>query len=179
MPSLLRPTSRHDFAFFDNLSQKEVAPAETFRHVGRSPHQQIEWKISRQGVAHSHGHPFATFARARHDHEQIHVRIRSRLSGSIGSKQDDFARAKLFSHRIAEGSNLGSFNHRFSVIGSRIFGEAHFRRVAQPTLPSRLTPKSFCASTANSIGSSRNTSLQNPFTIMFTASCVEMPRALQ
>ena len=49
----------------------------------------------------------------------------------------------------------------------------------QPTLPSRLTPRSFCASTANSIGSSLNTSLQKPFTIMFTASCVEMPRWLQ
>ena len=35
---------------------------------------------------------------------------------------------------------------------------------------------SFCASTANSIGSSRNTSLQKPLTIMFTASSVEMPR---
>jgi len=31
----------------------------------------------------------------------------------------------------------------------------------QPTLPSKLTPRSFCASTANSIGSSLNTSLQS------------------
>src|SRR6266404_3833436 len=48
-----------------------------------------------------------------------------------------------------------------------------------PTLPSRLTPSSFCASTANSIGSSRNTSLQKPFTIIETASSAEMPRCLQ
>ncbi len=48
-----------------------------------------------------------------------------------------------------------------------------------PTLPSRLTPSSFCASTANSIGSSRKTSLQKPLMIMFTASWVEMPRWLQ
>jgi hypothetical protein len=48
-----------------------------------------------------------------------------------------------------------------------------------PTLPSKLTPNSFCASTANSIGNSRNTSLQNPFTIILTASCVEIPRWLQ
>jgi hypothetical protein len=45
-----------------------------------------------------------------------------------------------------------------------------------PTLPSRLMLSSFCASTANSMGSSRNTSLQKPLTIMFTASSVEMPR---
>ena len=51
--------------------------------------------------------------------------------------------------------------------------------VISPTLPSRLTPRSFCASTANSIGSSLNTSLQKPFTIMLTASCVAMPRWLQ
>ena len=39
-----------------------------------------------------------------------------------------------------------------------------------PTLPSKLIPTSFCASTANSIGSCCNTSLQNPFTINPTAS---------
>ena len=35
--------------------------------------------------------------------------------------------------------------------------------ILYPTLPSRLTPSSFCASTANSMGSSRKTSLQKPF----------------
>ena len=49
----------------------------------------------------------------------------------------------------------------------------------QPTLPSRLTSSSFCASTANSIGSSRKTSLQKPLTIIDTASSVEMPRCRQ
>ena len=48
--------------------------------------------------------------------------------------------------------------------------------MAHPTLPSRLTPNSFCASTANSIGSSRNTSLQKPLTLMPTASSVLKPR---
>src|SRR5206468_5248528 len=45
-----------------------------------------------------------------------------------------------------------------------------------PTLPSRLMPSSRCASTANSIGSSLNTSLQKPFTIIETASSAERPR---
>ena len=49
----------------------------------------------------------------------------------------------------------------------------------QPTLPSRLTSRSFLASTANSIGSSRKTSLQKPLTIMLTASSSAMPRCLQ
>jgi hypothetical protein len=48
-----------------------------------------------------------------------------------------------------------------------------------PTLPSRLTSSSFCASTANSIGSSLNTLRQKPLTIIDTASSVEMPRCLQ
>ena len=39
-----------------------------------------------------------------------------------------------------------------------------------------LTLNNFCASTANSIGSSLNTSLQKPLTIMFTASSVGIPR---
>ncbi len=48
-----------------------------------------------------------------------------------------------------------------------------------PTLPSRLTLSSFWASTANSIGSSRKTSLQNPLTIRLTASSVDSPRCRQ
>ena len=39
-----------------------------------------------------------------------------------------------------------------------------------PTLPSRLIPTNFCASTANSIGNCCNTSLQKPLTINPTAS---------
>ena len=46
-------------------------------------------------------------------------------------------------------------------------------------LPSRQTPSSFCASTANSMGSSLKTSLQKPFTIMLTASSAEMPALLE
>ncbi len=49
-------------------------------------------------------------------------------------------------------------------------------RACYPTLPSSDTPSSFCASTANSIGSSRNTSLQKPLTMRFTASSVLRPR---
>jgi len=45
-----------------------------------------------------------------------------------------------------------------------------------PTLPSRLTLSNFCASTANSIGSSRKTRLQKPFTIIETASSAFSPR---
>jgi hypothetical protein len=48
-----------------------------------------------------------------------------------------------------------------------------------PTLPSKLTPSNFCASTANSIGRFKNTCLQKPFTIMLTASSADRPRCLQ
>ena len=51
--------------------------------------------------------------------------------------------------------------------------------VAQPTAPSRLTDNRFCASTANSIGSSLKTALQKPLTIMLTASSCEIPRLRQ
>jgi hypothetical protein len=47
------------------------------------------------------------------------------------------------------------------------------------TAPSRLTASRFCASTANSIGSSRKTSLQKPFTIIDTASSALLPRCWQ
>ena len=45
-----------------------------------------------------------------------------------------------------------------------------------PTLPSRLTASSFCASTANSIGNSFSTSLQKPLTISDNASSSDRPR---
>src|SRR5581483_3801041 len=55
----------------------------------------------------------------------------------------------------------------------------HELRSAQPTAPSRLTARSAWASTANSIGSSLNTDLQKPLTIMLTASSRGIPRARQ
>ncbi len=45
-----------------------------------------------------------------------------------------------------------------------------------PTLPSSFSPNNFVASTANSIGNSRNTSLQKPLIIIDTASSVDTPR---
>ena len=50
------------------------------------------------------------------------------------------------------------------------------RRRAQPTEPSRLIEISFCASTANSIGSCCSTSLTKPLTTSATASSAERPR---
>src|SRR5882762_10542430 len=50
---------------------------------------------------------------------------------------------------------------------------------AQPTLPSSVMPSSCCASTANSIGSSLNTSRQKPLTIIDTACSALTPRCLQ
>ena len=49
----------------------------------------------------------------------------------------------------------------------------------QPIAPSRLTLRRLRASTANSIGSSLNTSLQKPFTIIETASSADSPRLMQ
>src|SRR5690606_1164213 len=49
----------------------------------------------------------------------------------------------------------------------------------QPTEPSRLTSSSLPASTANSIGSSLNTSRQKPLTIMDTAFSASSPRCWQ
>ena len=48
--------------------------------------------------------------------------------------------------------------------------------IPYPTLPSRLTPRSFCASTANSMGSFCSTSRQKPLTMVVTASSADRPR---
>src|SRR5690625_7497685 len=46
-------------------------------------------------------------------------------------------------------------------------------RTPYPTLPSRLRPIKACASTANSMGNSLNTSLQKPLTIIEIASSAD------
>ncbi len=55
----------------------------------------------------------------------------------------------------------------------------HRQHAAHPTLPSSDSPSNFCASTANSIGSSLSTWRAKPFTIIETASSSEMPRCRQ
>ena len=66
----------------------------------------------------------------------------------------------------AEGTNTKLFKIDFLCI----FALRLFILSIYPTLPSRLIPTNFCASTANSIGNCCNTSLQKPFTIKPTAS---------
>ena len=55
----------------------------------------------------------------------------------------------------------------------------HMLLLAYPTLPSRVIWRSFCASTANSIGSLFITSLAYPLTINATASSKGIPRCWQ
>ncbi len=74
--------------------------------------------------------------------------------------------------RFAQGDTPTSF---FLARGPRFTT----RHPTYPTLPSRLIPSSFCASTANSIGSSWKTSLQNPFTIIEIAFSVLRPRCFR
>src|ERR1043165_6297390 len=85
------------------------------------------------------------------------------------------------SQMSADRSHLGA--HRVHPIG-------HSNHIASdrpqivwldhyPTLPSRLTEMSFCASTANSIGSCCSTSLTKPSTTSAVASSAESPRCWQ
>src|SRR5436190_2116869 len=66
-----------------------------------------------------------------------------------------------------------------AYLGVQVLDAEHGFHPAHPMLPSRLTLRSFCASTANSIGSSLKTSRQKPLTIIDTASSCEMPRCVQ
>jgi hypothetical protein len=63
--------------------------------------------------------------------------------------------------------------------GDLIVGSADDQGDDQPTLPSSVIPNSCCASSANSIGSSLNTSLQKPLTIIDTACSADRPRCFR
>src|SRR5262249_8702401 len=66
-----------------------------------------------------------------------------------------------------------------AAIHQRHIVDVHDRLAGHPTLPSRLTEISFCASTANSIGSCCSTSLTKPLTTRAVASSSERPRCMQ
>src|SRR5262249_38853849 len=69
--------------------------------------------------------------------------------------------------RLQRGERLVDLGHRSSPLPR------------QPTEPSRLIEISFCASTANSIGSCCSTSRTKPLTTSATASSCESPRCMQ
>ena len=77
------------------------------------------------------------------------------------------------------GLGCGGRNARAPHPPWHLLPQAGEGKINHPTEPSRLTSSSFLASTANSIGSSRNTDLQKPSTIIDTASSSPMPRERQ
>ena len=66
-----------------------------------------------------------------------------------------------------------------AVDGPRAAGRRRIGPGGQPTEPSRLIEISFCASTANSIGSCCSTSLTKPLTMSAIASSSDRPRCRQ
>src|SRR5262249_11150724 len=78
--------------------------------------------------------------------------------------------------RLALGIVLGAFGFELcnGLVERRHIASSTGTR--QPTEPSRLIEISFCASTANSIGSCCSTSLTKPLTTSATASSAESPR---
>jgi len=72
------------------------------------------------------------------------------------------------------GQGLFVKPHRSLEVGG---AETHMVK-RHPTLPSRLIPSSFCASTANSMGSCFSTSRAKPLTISATALSASRPRLI-
>src|SRR6187549_384539 len=89
-------------------------------------------------------------------------------------------------HILAHGRHLDA--HRLHLIHelahiapdrAQLFEHEIFGFNHQPTLPSSEIEISFCASTANSIGSCCSTSFTKPLTTRPTASSWESPRCTQ
>src|ERR1043166_1238209 len=82
-------------------------------------------------------------------------------------------------HLHAHGAHpVGHLSH-FPADGAQVLQHQIVRLDHYPTLPSRLTEISFCASTANSIGSCCSTSLTKPLTTSAVASSAVRPRCRQ
>ena len=105
-----------------------------------------------------------TLARAVGTHDGVHL---TRVDRQVDAAKDLFT--------VYRRVQVLYFEQCHSLVLRLDFSGA----IDQPTLPSSVTPRSFCASTANSMGSSRKTSLQNPFTMSETASSADSPRCWQ
>lgn len=94
-----------------------------------------------------------------------------RISLSLSAPFLDRAKNRVSLARIFAAPNRGRY------LGRQIIWEREMNDTsAHPTLPSSEIEISFCASTANSIGSCCSTSRTKPFTISAVASSADSPR---
>src|SRR3546814_7882105 len=116
-------------------------------------------------------------SRRRHTRCALVTGVRRVLFRSLVRGKNAFA--------IGDGLRVDGFADHVAVRRRRRFGgrpacgksqRQREQQLFHPTLPSRLIPRSFWASTANSMGSCCSTSRQKPFTISATASSAESPR---
>src|SRR5882672_2257376 len=105
-----------------------------------------------------------------------HLRERA-LAGAVRAHDGMHLAGRHFERQAIEDAAFADRDHE--ILDAEHGCTCSLAGCRQPTAPSRLTLRRFCASTANSIGSSLNTALQKPFTIMLTASSSEMPRCRQ
>ena len=123
----------------------------------------------------------ASAVRSRPVEQHLALRDRHRRASGQHVRERALARAVRPHHRV----HFARAHHQVDTAQDRGVAGAGVHvpraRAARPPCPSPPQPSSespsrFCASTANSIGSSRSTSLQKPFTIIETASSSESPR---
>src|SRR5437016_4003964 len=82
-------------AFLPKFPHERVTPTYALRHLGRRPDQEVECKISRDGLPDADGHLFPAVARARHNHQQVHVGVLGGIPVVIGAEEHNFLRAEL------------------------------------------------------------------------------------
>src|SRR5207302_804971 len=123
-------------------------------------------------------------AGARYNKEQLilHMVAMKWKSPLAGRNDGDGATQRIEPEHRSNAADFGDEPLTIADIVERSIGDIDDRflvSLAHPTLPSSETEISFCASTANSIGSCCSTSLTKPLTTRPTASSWLSPRWVQ
>src|SRR5262249_10279786 len=123
----------------------------------------------------------AIFAFAGHDEEQLVQHVMAMERKRLLAGRHDVNRAAE-AGQPEQRPDASPFHRELlavAAIEQRNLVDMDDGLVGHPTLPSRLIEISFCASTANSIGSCCSTSLTKPLTTSATASSSVSPRCMQ
>src|SRR5215470_5083420 len=120
----------------------------------------------------------AVFTLARHDEEQLVRHVMAVEGERLFAGRHDVHRAAqaIEPDQRADAAPFDRELLAVAAVDQRHVVDIDHGFFGHPTLPSRLIEISFCASTANSMGSCWSTSLTKPLTTSATASSADKPR---
>ena len=100
----------HDLASGHHLGDEGVAPAQTTFDLFRRAHQEVHRKPGGDAAANLQGRASAPPS-DRHDHHEVHIRVRGGRPVGVRAEEDDALRTKLPRDRVAVALDVSPSDH--------------------------------------------------------------------